>query len=163
MVLLAYRILWYSISRGETSAASAARMMALCSMLLKALARSKVAAKVAPCCVCDDTLVIPGFVHASLVLPSTNGGLETSLAPWKFSLKGGTLQGRLSSRGSCWSRLVCGSSVVVIRGLVIESRDSFQETQRGWQPLRPVSLRLQFMLGMGKHLRWGGEVMVCLG
>ena len=30
---------------------------------------------------CDDTLVIPSLVHASLVLTSTNGGLETSLAP----------------------------------------------------------------------------------
>ena len=38
---------------------------------------------------CDDTLVIPGLVRASVVLPSTNGGLETSLAPWKFASKGG--------------------------------------------------------------------------
>ena len=30
---------------------------------------------------CDDTLVIPGLVHALVVMPSTNGGLETSIAP----------------------------------------------------------------------------------
>ena len=112
---------------------------------------------------CDDTLVIPGLVHASVVLPSTNGGLETSFAPWKFALEGGAVQRRLSSRGSCWSRPACGSSAVVIRGLVIESRASFQDGRRGWQPLRPVSPRLQFMLGMGERLRWGGEVTVCLG
>ena len=51
--------------------------------------------------VCDHTLIIPGLVHASVVLPSTNGGLETSFAPWKFALKGGIVQRRLSSRGSC--------------------------------------------------------------
>ena len=101
-------------------------------------------------------LVIPGIVHASVVLPSTNGGLETSLAPWKFALEGSAVQRRLSSRGSCWSRLACGSSAVVIRGLVIESRSSFQDGRRDWQPLRPVSPRLQFMLGMGERLRWGG-------
>ena len=112
---------------------------------------------------CDDTLVIPGLVHASMVLPSTNGGLETSLAPWKFALEGGTFQRRLSSRGSCWSRLACGSSAVVIRGLVIANRASFQDGRRSWQPLWPVSPRLQFMLGMDKRLRWGGEVTVCLG
>ena len=112
---------------------------------------------------CNDTLVIPGLVHASVVLPSTNGGLETSFAPWKFALEGGAVQRRLSSRGSCWSRPACGSSAVVIRGLVIESRASFQDGRRGWQPLRPVSPRLQFMLGMGERLRWGGEVTVCLG
>ena len=88
---------------------------------------------------CYDTLVIPGLVHASVVLPSTNGGLETSLAPWKFVLKGAIVQRRLSSRGSCWSRLACGSSAVVIRGLVIESRASFQDGRRGWQLRRPVS------------------------
>ena len=38
---------------------------------------------------CDDTLVIPSLVHASVVLPSTNGSLETSFAPWKFALEGG--------------------------------------------------------------------------
>ena len=106
---------------------------------------------------CDDTLVIPGLVPASVVLPSTNGSLETSFAPWKF------VQRRLSSRGSCWSRPACGSSAVVIRGLVIESRTSFQDGRRGWQPLRPVSPKLQFMLGMGERLRWGGEVTFCLG
>ena len=88
---------------------------------------------------CDDTLVIPGLVHASVVLPSANGGLETSLAPWKFALEGGIVQRRLSSSGSCWSRLACGSSAVVIRGLVIEIRASFQDGRRGWQPLRSVS------------------------
>ena len=112
---------------------------------------------------CDDTLVIPGLVHASVVLPSTNGGLETSLASWKFALKGDTGQRRLSSRGSCWSRLVCESSAIVIRGLVIESRASFQDGRRGWWLLSPVSPRLQFMLGMVERLRWGGEFTVCLG
>ena len=34
-----------------------------------------------------DTLVIRGLVHASVVLPSTNGGLKTSLVPWKFALE----------------------------------------------------------------------------
>ena len=63
---------------------------------------------------CDDTLVMPGLVHASVVLPSTNGGLENSLAPWKVALEGGTVQRRLSSRGSCSSRPSCGSSAVVI-------------------------------------------------
>ena len=81
---------------------------------------------------CDDTLVIVGFVHATVVLPSTNGGLETSLAPWKFALEGGIVQRRLSSRRSCCSKLACGSSAVVIRGLVIESRASFQDARRGW-------------------------------
>ena len=80
---------------------------------------------------CDDTLVIPGLVHASVVLPSANGGLETSLASWKFALEGGAVHRRLSSRGSCWSRLVCGSSAVVIRGLVIENRARFQDGRRG--------------------------------
>ena len=84
-------------------------------------------------------------------------------APWKFALEGGVVQRRLSSRGSCWSRPACGSSAVVIRGLVIESRASFQDSLRGWQPVRPVSPILQFMLGMGERLRWGGEVTVCLG
>ena len=98
---------------------------------------------------CDDTLVIPGLVHASVVLPSTNSGLETSFAPWKFALKGGIVQRRLSSRGSCRTRLACGSSAVVIRGLVIENRASFQDGGRGWQLLRPETPRLQFMLGMG--------------
>ena len=112
---------------------------------------------------CDDTLVIPGLVHASVVLPSTNGCLETSFTPWKFALEGGAVQRRLSSRGSCWSRPACGSSAVVIRGLVIESRASFQYGRRGWQLLRPVSPRQQFMLGMGERLRWGGEVTVYLG
>ena len=111
---------------------------------------------------CDDTLVI-SYANASVVLPSTNGGLETSLAPWKFALKGGIVQRRLSNRGSCWSRLACGSPAIVIRGLVIESRASFQDCRRGWQPLRPVSSRLQFVLGMGERLRWGGEVTICLG
>ena len=41
---------------------------------------------------CDDALVIPGLVHASVVLPCTNGGLETSLASWKFALEGGAVQ-----------------------------------------------------------------------
>ena len=104
---------------------------------------------------CDDTLVIPGFVHASVVLPSTNGGLETSFAPWKFALEGGAVQRRLSRR-SCGSRPACGSSAVVIRGLVIASRASFQAGRRGWQLLRPVSPRLQFMVGMGERLRGGG-------
>ena len=81
---------------------------------------------------CDDALVIPGFVHASVVLPSTSGGLEASLAPWKFALEGGAVQRRLSSRESCWSRLACGSSAVVIRGLVIESRARFQDGRKGW-------------------------------
>ena len=65
---------------------------------------------------CDDTLVIPGLVHTSVVLPSTNGGLETSFAPWTFALEGGAVRRRLSSMGSCWSRPACGSSAVVIRG-----------------------------------------------
>ena len=112
---------------------------------------------------CDDTLVIPGLVHASVVRPSTNGGLETSFARRKFPLEGGAVQRRLSSRGSCCSRPACGSSAIVIRGLIIESRASFQDGRRGWQPLRPVSPRLQFMLGMGERLRWGGKVTVCLG
>ena len=112
---------------------------------------------------CNDTLVIPGLVLTSVVLPSTHGGLETSFAPWKFALEGGAVQKRLNSRGSCWSRPACGSSVVVIRGLVIESRVSFQDGRRGWQPLRHVPSRLQFMLGMGERLRWGEEVTVCLG
>ena len=76
---------------------------------------------------CDDTLVIQGLVHASVVLPSTNCGLETSLAPWKFALDGGAVQRRLSSKGSCWNRMVCGSSAALIRGLVIERRASFQD------------------------------------
>ena len=88
---------------------------------------------------CDDTLVTPSLVHAPVVLPSTNGGLETSLASCKFALEGGAVQRRLSSRGRCWSRLACGSSAVVIRGLVIESSANFQDGRRGWQPLRPVS------------------------
>ena len=50
---------------------------------------------------CDDTLAIPGLVHAWVVLPSTNGGLETFLASWKFALKGGIVLRRLSSRRSC--------------------------------------------------------------
>ena len=57
---------------------------------------------------CDDTLVIPGLVHASVVLPSTNGGLETSLAPCKFIFEGGAVQRRVSNRESCWSRLTAG-------------------------------------------------------
>ena len=104
---------------------------------------------------CDGTLVIPGLVHASAVLPSTNSSLETYLAPWKFALKGGIVQRRLSSRGSCWSRLASGSSAVVIRGLVIQSRARFQDGRRGWQPLRPASPRLQFILGMDERLCWG--------
>ena len=102
---------------------------------------------------CHDTLVIPGLVHVSVVLLSTNGGLKTSLAPWKFALEGGAVQKMLSSRGSCWSILACGSSAVAIRGLVIESRASFQDGRKGWQPLRPVLPRLLFMLGMDERLR----------
>ena len=91
------------------------------------------------------------------------GVLETFFEPWEFALKGGTVQRRLSTRGNCWSRLAYGSSALVIRGLVIESRASIQDGQTGWQSLRPVLPRLQFMLGMGECLRWGGEVTVCLG
>ena len=112
---------------------------------------------------CDDTLVIQGLVHTSVVLPSTNGGLETSLAPLKFALEGGNVQRRLSSRGSCWSRLSCGSSAVDIRDLVIKSRASFQNGRTGSQTLRPVLPRLQFILGMEERRRWAGEVTVCLG
>ena len=36
---------------------------------------------------CDDPLLILGLVHASVVLPSTNGGLETSLATWNSHWK----------------------------------------------------------------------------
>ena len=104
---------------------------------------------------CDDTLAMPGFVHASVVLPSTYGDLETSLIPCKFALEGGAVHRRLSSRGSCWSRLASGLSAVVIRGLAIKSRASFQDSRRGSQPLRPVSPRLQFMLGIGGRIRWG--------
>ena len=68
---------------------------------------------------CHDTLVIPGLVHVSVVLPSTNGGLGTSLAPWKFALEGGTVQRRLVEEvaGAYWPvvRLLLSSEAWLLR------------------------------------------------
>ena len=67
------------------------------------------------------TLVIPGLVHASVLLPSTNGGLETSLAPWNFALEGAIVQRRLSSigevAGADWpvGRLLLSSEAWLLR------------------------------------------------